>query len=150
MAAFITGCVAVSSAEGNNSVGLQFAIIWTLIWTFFVAFQGTVVIVRHVIYTPLAIGMTFGKLIVLSSQYLMLTAIFGGESVVVDDEGAKSDNEAFTVFCSFMFLILAIDVTITFCLKDHLVKDEASNRANDINTTASSARVVRQEPSVRV
>ena len=101
-------------------------------------------------YTPLAIGMTFGKLIVLSSQYLMLTAIFGGESVVVDDEGAKSDNEAFTVFCSFMFFILAIDVTITFCLKDHLVKDEASDHANDINTTTSSARVVRQDPSVRV
>lgn len=125
-------------------------IIWTLIWTFFVAVQGTIVVVRHTMYTPLAIGMTFGKTIVLSSQYLMLTAIFGGESVVVDDDGAKSDNEAFTVFCSFMFLILAIDVAITFLLKNHLVKDEAASRANDITSATATARVVRQEPTVRV
>ena len=60
-------------------------------------------------------------LVVLGSQYLILTAIFGGASQNVDDDNAQTDYEAFTVFSAFLFAIFSIYVAVLLFFKSEFI-----------------------------
>ena len=97
MAAFIAGCVAASTSTGNGAGGLKFAIVWTIVVTFLVAAGGTRTVIKRDLHTPLTMGAFLGTMTVLSSQYLVLMAIFGGVAQEDDDDEAVRNNEAYAV-----------------------------------------------------
>ena len=89
----------------------------------------------------MTMGFFFGSMVVLTSQWLILSAIFGGESENVDDDAAVSDMEAFTVFSFFLFAIFAVYVSLVFVFKDQFIKPthESSGRGAQETSTSTTA-----------
>jgi len=58
---------------------------------------------------------------ILSSQYLVLCAVFAGESIDVDDDSTKTNNEAGSVFCSIMCFLFGVYCLLVFIFRDQFM-----------------------------
>lgn len=89
-------------------------------------------------FTALSVGGFLGVMTVLGSQYLVLTAVFGGASAEVNDDSTKSDYQAFSVFSAFLFFIIFVYVAIVSICKSQFI----------INSSTKSSDASQQEASV--
>ena len=148
IAAFITGCVAAASATGHGAGGLKFAAGWTIAVTFIVAAAGTRTVIKRTVHTPLTMGAFLGAMTVLSSQYLILCAIFAGESIEVDDDKTQTDSEAFSVFSAFIWILFGVFVIIVCSFREQFmtVDDMVEPPPSRATPEVSDALPVSEEP----
>ena len=143
VAAFIAGCVAAARLHmegpdktkiGYNSTeyiegidsasgGVKFAAVWTLLWTIAVGIFATRILQRYT--TPLCVGFLLGCTTILSSHYLVISAVYAFEADDADsDDELREATTAFSFFGVFLFVLFAIFTLFFHKLSHHLIKED--------------------------
>mmetsp|Transcript_23932 Transcript_23932/g.75408 ORF Transcript_23932/g.75408 Transcript_23932/m.75408 type:complete len:144 (-) Transcript_23932:128-559(-) len=133
---FIVGCVAASEDSGDNDA-LAFAAVWTVLMMLGVLVLGTYIFRKS--QTQLSVGYLLGLVVMMANQCLILSVIFGSKS--------GSGEVAFSVFCSFMFIIYFFFSILLARFRDEIIKKE---EVRSIGTNGGAAVPKAAQPPMAV